>query len=91
MHPERVELLSNAEFVRDREIDAFTLRTVTQGCVIDFDLRFHKMAHEKTTGNIPEFGGTGKSQNGESMGGWQKRGVGLTASATTRRFARVSI
>ncbi|MGO8680731.1 MAG: hypothetical protein ACLQU6_07435 [Limisphaerales bacterium] len=46
------------------------------------------MAHEKAANNIPEFGGTGKSQNGESMGGWQKRGVRLTASATTRRFAR---
>ena len=43
MHPERVELLGDAELVRDREIDAFALRTVAQGRVIDFDLGFHKM------------------------------------------------
>ncbi len=42
MHPERIELLGDAEFVRDREIDAFALRTVAQGRVIDFDLGFHK-------------------------------------------------
>ena len=42
MNPERVELLGDAELVRDREIDAFALRTVAQGRVIDFDLGFHK-------------------------------------------------
>ena len=42
MHPERVELLGDAELVRDREIDAFALRTVAQGRVIDFNLGFHK-------------------------------------------------
>jgi hypothetical protein len=44
MHPERIELLGDAEFVRDREIDAFALRTVAQGRVIDFDLGFHKFS-----------------------------------------------
>ena len=42
MHAERVELLGDAELVRDREIDAFALRTVAQGRVIDFNLGFHK-------------------------------------------------
>jgi hypothetical protein len=30
MNPERIELGGNAQFVRDREIDAFTLRSVAQ-------------------------------------------------------------
>jgi hypothetical protein len=42
MNPESVELLGDAELVRDREIDAFALRTVAQGRVVDFDLGFHK-------------------------------------------------
>ena len=63
MNPERVELLGDAELVRDREIDAFALRAVAQGRVVDFDLGFHKLAREKTADIIPEFGGTGKSQN----------------------------
>jgi hypothetical protein len=63
MHPECVELLGDAELVRHREIDAFALRTVAQGRVIDFNLGFHKWP-VKTAVNIPESGGTGKSQNG---------------------------
>ncbi len=42
MNAKRIELLGDAEFVRDREIDAFALRAVAQGRVIDFDLGFHK-------------------------------------------------
>ena len=42
MNPERVELLGDAELVRDREIDAFALRTVAQGRVVYFNLGFHK-------------------------------------------------
>ena len=47
MDPERIELLGDAEFVRNREIDAFALRAVAQGRVIDFDLGFHKWPVEK--------------------------------------------
>ena len=43
MNPERVELLGDAELVRDREIDAFALRTVAQGRVVYFNLGFHKL------------------------------------------------
>jgi hypothetical protein len=43
MNPERVELLGDAELVRDREIDAFALRTAAQGRVVYFNLEFHKM------------------------------------------------
>src|SRR5207302_562966 len=42
MNPERVELLGDAELVRDREIDAFALRTVTQGRIVYFHLGFHE-------------------------------------------------
>ena len=41
MDPERVELLGDAELVRDRKIDAFALRAVAQGRVVDFNLGFH--------------------------------------------------
>ena len=55
MNPESVELLGDAELVRDREIDAFALRTVAQGRVIDFNLGFHKLP-VKTDSNISETG-----------------------------------
>jgi len=46
VNPERIELLGDAELVRDREIDAFALRTVAQGRVIDFNLGFHKIVRK---------------------------------------------
>jgi hypothetical protein len=52
MHPERVEPLGDAELVRHREIDAFALRTVAQGRVIDFDLWFHVIS-PKNGGQYP--------------------------------------
>jgi hypothetical protein len=42
MNPKRIELSCNTQFVRDREIDSFTLRSVTQGGVVNFNLGFHK-------------------------------------------------
>ena len=41
MNTKRIELLGDAELVRDREIDAFALTAVAQGRVVDFDLGFH--------------------------------------------------
>ena len=41
MNPVCVQALGNAELVRGREIDAFTLRTVAQGRVVDFDVGSH--------------------------------------------------
>ena len=43
MNPERVELLGNAEFVRDREIDAFTLAAIAQGRIVYFHFGFHNI------------------------------------------------
>ena len=43
MNPERIELLGDAQFVHRGEIDAFALRTIAQGRVIDFHLGFHKL------------------------------------------------
>jgi hypothetical protein len=42
VNPEGVNPLGDAELVRDREVDAFALRAVAQGRVIEFDCRFHK-------------------------------------------------
>ena len=42
MNPEGIELFGNAELVRNREIDAFTLRAIAQGRIVYFDFRFHK-------------------------------------------------
>ena len=41
MHAEGIEFVGDAEFVGDREVDAFALGTVAQGRVVDFDLGFH--------------------------------------------------
>jgi hypothetical protein len=61
MNPERVELLGDAELVREREIDAFALAAVAQGRVVDFNLGFHKWPLKRKS-IIPESGGSGKSQ-----------------------------
>jgi hypothetical protein len=47
MNAERVELLGDAEFVRDREVDAFALTAVAQGRVVYFDFGFHNIVRKK--------------------------------------------
>ena len=46
MDPKNVEPFGNPQLVRHGEVDAFALRTVAQGRVIDFDLGFHIIARE---------------------------------------------
>ena len=62
MNPESVELVGNAEFVCDREIDAFALTAIAQGRIVDFDFGFHCF---RKSGNkyLSEIGLGGKSQN----------------------------
>ena len=67
MDPERVELLGDAELVRHREIDAFTLRTVAQGRVIDFDLGFHKMPVKKRRTISLKFAGLANPKTGNQQ------------------------
>ena len=38
---EGVNALGDAEFVRDREVDAFALRAIAQGRIVEFDCWFH--------------------------------------------------
>jgi hypothetical protein len=41
VYSEGVDPLSNAEFVGDREVDAFTLAAVAQCRIVYFDFGFH--------------------------------------------------
>src|SRR5207247_11203399 len=41
METKGINALGDAELVRDREIDPFTLAAVAQGRVVDFHVRFH--------------------------------------------------
>jgi hypothetical protein len=47
MNAKGVNALGDAEFVRDREIDAFTLRTVSQSRIVYFDLWFHHVPQKR--------------------------------------------
>jgi hypothetical protein len=41
VYPKRIKLFGNADFVLRRKINAFSLRAVAQGRIIDFNLGFH--------------------------------------------------
>ena len=44
MNPEGVNFFGNAEFVRDRKVDAFALTSIPQGCIVYFDFWFHNIS-----------------------------------------------
>src|SRR5437899_140281 len=41
MNSEGVQALGNAELVRNRKVDPFTLAAVAQGRIVNFHVRFH--------------------------------------------------
>src|SRR5690606_16555085 len=72
LDPKRIELFGDAEFVHGREIDAFALRTVAQGRVVDFDLGFHKH--------------TAKAEGNYYGNGRGKERVNWSVSPSSRKF-----
>jgi hypothetical protein len=68
LNPESVKLFGDAELVQGREIDAFALAAVAQGCIVEFDFGFHN-----TTAIRGKVISTIRAGNWEAqMAGWRK-------------------
>ena len=71
VNPEGVNALGDAELVRDREVDAFTLRAISEGRIVEFDCWFHHIPAVAGACFLRECRGGGKSQKGQTRPRWR--------------------